>query len=139
MNDLLSSNLNFSDFIKDMEQQIYGRFAISEKFLKNEPPSSATEMSFALNSNLPRMIGTVLDGIKVISSIYCATREQYRFPRSKKKRIQKKWRKDQRNWREQPAMYMIGGKDILAHPEIVRKLQHQLDSRLKEQMAAAFR
>ena len=27
-------------------------------------------------------------------------REQFRFPRSRKKRIRKKWRKDPRNWRE---------------------------------------
>lgn len=139
MNDLLSSNLNFSDFMKDMEQQIYGRFAISEKYLKNEPTSSATEAEFKLNQGMPRMIGSILDGIKVITSTFCTTRQQYRFPRSKKKRTQKKWRKDQRNWSEQPAMYMIGGRDIVAHPEIVRKLQHQLGCQLNERIAAAFR
>ena len=139
LNDLLSSNLNFSDFMKDIEQQIYGRFAIPEKLIKNVPTSSATETEFKLNQGMPRMIGSILGGIKIIASTLCMTRQQYRFPRSKKKRMQKKWRKDQSNWREQPAMYMIGNGDVVAHPEIVRKIQHQIDSQLNERMAAAFR
>ena len=123
LNDLLSSNLNFSDFMKDIEQQIYGRFAIPEKFIKNVPASSATETEVKLNHGMPRMVGSILGGIKIIASTYCTTRQQYRFPRSKKKRMQKKWRKDQRNWREQPVMYMFGN-DFVAHPENIVRLQN---------------
>jgi hypothetical protein len=40
------------------------------------------------------------------------TREQYRFPRSKRKRIRRKWQKDRRNyrvtWTARPVVYMVG-------------------------------
>jgi len=128
--------------MKRMEADIYSQTAIPEKFFKNDSPSSATEASFAWNNALPKMqkmVGTCFGGTRITESIFCVTRQQYRFPRSNKKRMQKKWRKDQRNWNEQPAMYMVGGKDIVAHPEIVRKLQHQLDIQLNERMASVFK
>ncbi len=40
------------------------------------------------------------------------TREQYRFPRSKRKRIRRKWQKDRRNyrvtWTARPVAYLVG-------------------------------
>ena len=45
-------------------------------------------------------------------------RVQYRFPRSKRKRIRKKWREDMKNWKweERHNAYMFGG-TMYVHPE----------------------
>lgn len=40
-------------------------------------------------------------------SIYATDLVQIRFPRSKKKRIRKKWAKDKRNFVRRPAAYLI--------------------------------
>lgn len=51
-------------------------------------------------------------GVQVrVMSLMPAEWEQVRFPRSKKKRIRKKWRKDRRNWRQLPEparCYLVG-------------------------------
>jgi len=43
----------------------------------------------------------MLNGIDIVVSEYLddTRRAQVRFPRSKRKRIRKKWRKDPRNWK----------------------------------------
>jgi len=56
-------------------------------------------------------------GMPIYSSpyLYEETRYQYRFPRSKKKRIRKKWRKDRRNWKNAhvPKIYIINGMIVM--------------------------
>lgn len=51
----------------------------------------------------------ILASIRVIADKYCplTVRRQFRFPRSKKKRIRKKWEKDQRNWRDESVAFLI--------------------------------
>lgn len=48
---------------------------------------------------------------------------QVRFPRSKKRRIRKKWSKRDRNWKRvpvgEPPIYHIGN-NIVAHPRVMR-------------------
>lgn len=64
-----------------------------------------------------------LGGIRIIASRFLPTerREQFRFPRSKKARMRKKWRKDQKNWRTVDArgdIYFIGSRTAaLIHPD----------------------
>lgn len=50
-------------------------------------------------------------------------REQFRFPRSKKRRIRKKWTRDPRNWRsvEVDVAYMICGRLVLG-PNVAARL-----------------
>lgn len=45
---------------------------------------------------------SILDSMRVIVDKYAplTVRRQFRFPRSKKKRIQKKWRRDPCNWKD---------------------------------------
>lgn len=52
---------------------------------------------------------SILDSIRIVADKYCplTVRRQFRFPRSKKKRIQKKWRKDPRNWRDENVAFFI--------------------------------
>lgn len=46
---------------------------------------------------------------------------QYRFPRSKKKRIRNKWAKRPENFRADPKVYQFNGA-IYGHPETIRNL-----------------
>jgi hypothetical protein len=52
---------------------------------------------------------------------------QVRFPRSKKRRIRRKWAKDRRNYRAVTTpwehAYVIEGKTIVMHPRMVAKLE----------------
>jgi hypothetical protein len=59
-----------------------------------------------------RGLRTTLGGVPIAVSEYLPTTrfEQFKFPRSKKSRIRKKWRKDMRNWRRvdcQNDFYLI--------------------------------
>ena len=46
----------------------------------------------------------------VVPEEYVTWPAQYRFPRSKKKRIQKKWRKNKQNYRPTTHAVMMNGK-----------------------------
>lgn len=52
--------------------------------------------------------------------------EQFRFPRSKGKRLRKKWRKDRRNWRPmRSALHDVERGVVYAHPVVVERLRRQ--------------
>lgn len=63
-------------------------------------------------------------GIEVHQNSYMPKTQyrQWRFPRSKKKRIQKKWSKQKANWRYDPCVWRIGGV-YYVHPEIYEMLK----------------
>ena len=67
-------------------------------------------------------------GLKIFESPHCCRieRQQVRFPRSKKRRIRKKWANREINYRTNnvPTAYRMG-KDILAHPAIVEQLKRK--------------
>jgi hypothetical protein len=64
---------------------------------------------------------------KFISSPYMADFVQYRFPRSKKKRIRKKWAKDLRNYRYVPwkTVYLMGD-TVFAHPAVIGQIEREM-------------
>ncbi len=51
-------------------------------------------------------------GMRVFSSPFVTIRKQVRFPRSKRKRIRRKWAKQAKNWAEEPAAYLVTQKMI---------------------------
>ncbi len=53
---------------------------------------------------------------------------QFRFPKTKKKRIAKKWRKDSTNFRQVPCreMYVLNGSTLLVHPDDLGKFKHMI-------------
>lgn len=52
--------------------------------------------------------------------------QQIRFPRSKKKRIRKKWRKDKQYWGMGPyRTYMMVGADLYVHPDTLQKIKRR--------------
>jgi len=65
-------------------------------------------------------------GYRVIA---CATlKEQFRFPRSKKRRIRKKSAKREKNWRPSTMIYMDHERKlILCHPSMLPKLRQAIE------------
>lgn len=62
-------------------------------------------------------------GVPVYSSPHMPLTEnrQFRFPRSKKKRIRKKWAKNPANYRESDVIWMISG-GYHCHPRVYARL-----------------
>jgi hypothetical protein len=78
----------------------------------------------------PDLIGTMdTAGLSIISSAHCVERVQFRFPRSKKRRIRNKWTGREANVRYEPRAYQ-SGRTIYAHPSFVAQLQAELENPL---------
>jgi hypothetical protein len=66
-----------------------------------------------------------ISGVRVIESINAVSCQQIKFPRSKKKRIQKKFMSNKGNWDMRPAIFFISG-NIVAHPSFVQALKRRV-------------
>ena len=66
------------------------------------------------------MTTNLLAGIPIVTNPYMpeTSRFQFRFPRSKRVRIRKKWAKKAENYREEAAIFLVNGAYI-GHPKIV--------------------
>ena len=75
-----------------------------------------------------------LFGIKVIVNENMADWKQVKFPRSKKRRIRKKWAKDRKNYRLIPweTVYQMGD-TVVMHPMMLARLKKELDKRNENQ------
>jgi hypothetical protein len=62
-------------------------------------------------------------GIPVVETELAVHRRQVRFPRTRKRRIQKKWRKDVRNWTNTPCSYLVTGIGLVCHPLIAAQIR----------------
>ena len=70
------------------------------------PPHTAAR----LREGLPK--GGIF-GVRIVEDSSATKRMQVRFPKSKKRRIRKKWRKDPRNWRDVPTIYAFKSRPIV--------------------------
>lgn len=52
--------------------------------------------------------------------------EQFRFPKSKKKRIRNKWEKRPENFRPDLKKCYVMGNDIICHPILAAKLREEM-------------
>lgn len=78
---------------------------------------------------------TQLDGIEVIPVAYMSERMQVRFPRSKKSRIRKKWRRDSRNWQDVPMdRCIMMGRRLYVHPARMQQLADELAGKARNRM-----
>jgi hypothetical protein len=81
-----------------------------------------------------------LGSIPLRSSVYMAdtVHRQVRFPRSKKSRIRKKWRKRPENWETTVTpwdkVYMVGGVACM-HPAILEKVRAELAKAMEDRIA----
>jgi len=66
-----------------------------------------------------------LTGIYLVSAPSMETLVQYRFPKSKKRRICKKWAKRAENYKAVPAehYYLVDNNTIVAHPAFLKELE----------------
>lgn len=84
----------------------------------NDTPMTATEIRFSLDefgrSPAMKRLQQAMDNMtnRIIERVF-TTPIQFRFPRSKKRRIRKKWRKDTRNFRS------LLGPDLLEDIQII--------------------
>ena len=80
-------------------------------------------MNFTMHLTLEQ-----LSGIRIIESV--AFKVQYRFPRSKSRRIRKKWQNNPRNYKPDPKLYSThhNGQitSIMGHPQIIQHLREQI-------------
>jgi hypothetical protein len=79
-------------------------------------------------------------GLRTYSCSYMTDtlRTQIRFPRSKKKRIRRKWAKQVKNWKTEtipkPEVYMVNG-TLVAHPEVLKGVCEELNRRMESRIA----
>lgn len=68
-----------------------------------------------------------VSALRIIENELLADRVQVRFPRSKKRRIQKKWRNREANYRMIPKrdVYRFGDA-LICHPDIAREIRKGL-------------
>jgi hypothetical protein len=66
-------------------------------------------------------------GIKIIANPHMpeTVSRQYKFPRSKKARIRKKWARNPKYRREVPAMFQLDGY-LIVHPNLYAKLMQRI-------------
>ena len=62
---------------------------------------------------------------------YRFTSVWFRRPRTKRKRIVKKWKRNRRNWRSEkkPSDPLIMGGKLVMHPDTWRQIKTQMDRR----------
>ena len=84
------------------------------------PPSVMSELERSISERAKEAVITSFP-LEIISSPYCIMREQIRFPRSKRKRIRKKWSKNESNWGDVPKIFLIDNNDFFKNPMEIRR------------------
>lgn len=64
-------------------------------------------------------------GPRLLPSRHMVKDVQFRYPRSKKKRIRQKWAKNRANWRTVPRMeaLQLPSGDFVMHPVLIAKIR----------------
>lgn len=99
-----------------MQEQIFRNLAMPAELME---PDASNYASSALNmAQFQKMRAEHFMPLTVWENSCLTEHRQYRFPRSKKKRIRNKWLKDARNYRAEPmrGFWIMGGKTIIMHP-----------------------
>ncbi len=64
-----------------------------------------------------------LNGLRIVESPLCVKRVQFRFPRTKKRRIRNKWLKREENVRYLPTAYLAPENTLYCHPAFTQRLR----------------
>jgi hypothetical protein len=75
---------------------------------------------------LKRLQDAAFSGIRIIANRYMpeTVSRQYKFPRSKKARIRKKWARNPKYRRELPVIWHVDGA-IMVHPKIYERIKER--------------
>ena len=86
---------------------------------------------------LTRIMSINFEGIPVVLDPRMGKYIQVKFPRSKKKRIRRKWRKNHKNyaWVSDGQVYQMGGR-LYMHPAMWERLKKEMNKR-NDPIAAA--
>jgi len=69
----------------------------------------------------------MIPGLPIIVSANACERKQFRFPRTKKRRVRAKWSKRERNFKYIPKAFWVGNQ-IICHPSIYAQLRREFPS-----------
>ena len=99
----------------------------------DQPINGSEASRFERPEFSPLVWNDLLPGLRIVSSHYMADRVQFRFPRSKKRRIRRKWAKRPENYKTVPwdKAWLIGG-TVYMHPIMVEKLKREIDRRNRD-------
>ncbi len=75
-----------------------------------------------MNVNPDSFPGVPLGGMQIIESALCVARQQFRFPRTKKRRTRAKWAAREQNFRSTPTAWSLGT-TLYCHPAIAARLR----------------
>lgn len=117
-----------------MESRLMQSLGVPGELFAGENCYSSASASAALESFNARVRSSIqqfafpfsrhFGRLQFISSPHMTTYVQYRFPRSKKKRIRKKWAKNSRNWRHEPMKVIWQmGDTVYAHPAVIDRIK----------------
>ena len=62
-------------------------------------------------------------GIRLLESSHCQERVWWRKPRTKKRRILRKWELREENVRYEPRAYKLDANTMIVHPSIAKRLR----------------
>ena len=73
---------------------------------------------------LDPLLGGGLYGLRIVTEPTLSKRVQVKFPKSKKRRMRKKWAKDQKNWKTVPldTIYQMGN-TLIMHPAMAERFR----------------
>lgn len=102
------------DYLAEMRKSMDKMMGVPSTLLMNPDMFSRTataleRMREDTQPKLDRIHKMMMNQFRIVADKYCplTVRRQFRFPRSKKKRIRKKLAKDQRNWRDESVAFFI--------------------------------
>jgi hypothetical protein len=89
-------------------------------------PKAMHDSRLTSRPELPFAPSTLFSGITILESEHCKERVQWRFPRSKRKRIRRKWAQREENVRYEPRAYRYQNDTLICHPSIAKRLREEL-------------
>ena len=104
------------DFLKRMRQEMDAAcgipFEAPPTYLVNRTAHAILQQRFAAEPAIQRHAFSTLAEINALATILLdpylpCEQKQFRFPRSKKRRIRRKWAKNLRNFREVPIIFKL--------------------------------
>lgn len=115
-----------------MPLKIEPEFSDPPRILRSFLQMPVIQRPAIINVAIPERGGPIMAefmGLEVLPSPYMTEYTQVRYPKSKRKRIQKKFRKDASNWDSLPSRKIMRmGRTLVMHPQTLLKLQEEVHS-----------
>lgn len=118
---------DIDDMVKSIDDEIMKSLDGPDSFIYGSTltctQAERTLTMESLNASLKEMQDALL-GFKIIESRWLTKRIQFRFPRTRKKRMMKKWLRNSRNFRDVPSLDIYQTPfGVVCHPEMAKSLR----------------